>query len=99
MDADFPPPRWAVPGIVAEGLTLYAGPPKVGKSWLALGLAVAIASGGRALGKVQVQSGDVLYAALEDPPRRLQERLGTVLDGGSVPGSPNFWTEWPEDGP
>ncbi|MGH3326786.1 MAG: AAA family ATPase, partial [Streptomycetales bacterium] len=34
MAMEFPEPRWAVPGILAEGVNLLAGPPKVGKSWL-----------------------------------------------------------------
>jgi hypothetical protein len=50
----FPEPRWAVPGILAEGLTFLAGAPKLGKSWLALNVSLAIASGGRALGQIPV---------------------------------------------
>ncbi|MGW3245055.1 AAA family ATPase [Streptomyces sp. NPDC001070] len=30
--AEFPEPKWAVPGILSEGVNLLAGPPKVGKS-------------------------------------------------------------------
>lgn len=85
MGAEFPEPKWAVPGLVAEGLNLLVGAPKLGKSWLCLGLAVAVASGGRALGKVEVEQGLVLYAALEDPPRRLQTRLRAVLGNEPVP--------------
>jgi hypothetical protein len=85
MAAEFPEPRWAVPGLVAEGLNLLVGSPKLGKSWLCLGLAVAIASGGKALGKIDVERGPVLYAALEDNPRRLQNRLRLVLAGEPVP--------------
>lgn len=81
----FPEPRWAVPGLVAEGLNLLVGSPKLGKSWLVLGLGVAIASGGRALGKIPVEQGSVLYAALEDTPRRLKGRLKAVLNGDPVP--------------
>jgi hypothetical protein len=84
---DFPEPRWAVPGIVAEGLTVLAGPPKVGKSWFALNLAVAIASGSRALGRVEIERGEVLYFSLEDPPRRLKRRLEVVLQGEPAPPS------------
>ena len=36
MALEFAPPRWAVPGFLAEGLSLLCGPPKVGKSWLSL---------------------------------------------------------------
>jgi hypothetical protein len=37
----FPPIKWIVPDILPEGLTLLAGKPKLGKSWLALDIAVA----------------------------------------------------------
>lgn len=83
--ASFPEPRWAVPGIVADGLTLLAGAPKAGKSWLAYGIAVAVGSGGKALGRIDVKQGDVLYLALEDTGRRLQERLAKILQGDAAP--------------
>lgn len=85
MSQEFPPPRWAVPGVIAEGLSFCAGAPKAGKSWLGLGLAVAVASGGVALGRIPVEEGDVLYLALEDVPRRLKERLAKVLAGEPAP--------------
>lgn len=95
MKAKFKEPRWAVPRVVPEGVTLFAGPPKIGKSWLALGLGVAVASGGKALGKLDVDAGDVLYLALEDTPRRLQNRLGKVLGNSPPPARLTFWTECP----
>jgi RecA-family ATPase len=55
-----------------EGLTLPAGKPKLGKSWLALSVAFAVAAGGVALGTYPVAQGEVLYLALEDNERRLQ---------------------------
>ena len=85
MAVEFPEPRWAVPGIIAEGVSLLAGPPKVGKSWLALGLGVAVASGGRAFDVLPVTAGDVLYLALEDTGRRLQHRLRKLLGGQPAP--------------
>ena len=95
MAADFPEPRWAVPGLIPEGLTLLVGSPKFGKSWMCLGLAVAVASGGRALGRIPVERGAVLYAALEDPGRRLQSRLSTVLAGAPVPPDLSLVTNLP----
>lgn len=95
LAAVFPPPRWAVEGIVAEGVTLLAGPPKVGKSWLALGVAVAVSEGGKALGKVDVEAGDVLYLALEDTARRLQSRLRKVLGRSAAPARLTVATECP----
>jgi RecA-family ATPase len=85
MAERFPDPCWAVPGLLAEGVVLLAGPPKIGKSWLTLGLAESIASGGKALGSIQVEPGAVLYLALEDTARRLQARLGKLLAGRAAP--------------
>jgi len=73
LAADFPEPQWAVPGIIPTGLTFLAGRPKVGKSWLALQVAIAVGTGGRVLDR-QVTQGRVLYLALEDNARRLKER-------------------------
>ncbi|MXQ65650.1 AAA family ATPase [Actinomadura rayongensis] len=85
LSVTFEPPRWAVPGLLSEGVTVLAGLPKVGKSWLALDLAVSVASGGKALGKIDLQPGPALYLALEGTGRRLQSRLRTVLAGGPAP--------------
>jgi hypothetical protein len=76
---ELPEPVWAVPGFIPAGVTLLAGPPKIGKSWMALGISVAVATGGKALGKVDVEAGDVLYLALEDTARRLKSRLRMML--------------------
>lgn len=35
---EFPPIRWIVPDILPEGVTILAGKPKLGKSWLAMDL-------------------------------------------------------------
>lgn len=85
MAADFPEPKWAVPGILSEGVNLLAGPPKVGKSWLSLGLGLSVAAGGKAMDTIPVEGGPVLYLALEDTPRRLQSRMGKLLGGQPAP--------------
>ena len=84
----FPPVSYVVPGIIPEGLTILAGRPKIGKSWMALDLAIGIAPGKPVLGGVHVERGDVLYCCLEDNPRRLKRRVTKLL-------SP-FSAEWPE---
>ena len=76
---DFPEPRWAIEGLLPEGLTILAGPPKVGKSWLCLGVSLAVALGSVALGHIGVERGDVLYFGLEDSKRRLKDRLESLL--------------------
>ncbi|RXS83779.1 AAA family ATPase [Streptomyces sp. TM32] len=95
MAAEFPEPKWAVPGILAEGVSLLAGPPKVGKSWLSLGLGLSVAAGGKAFDSVPVKGGPVLYLALEDTPRRLQTRMGKLLGGQKAPAGLTLVTECP----
>jgi DNA-binding CsgD family transcriptional regulator len=92
---DFAAPRWVVPDLLPEGLTLLAAKPKLGKSWLALGLALAVASGGVALGKAQVEAGDVLYLALEDSPKRLHLRGKQLLGSQPAPSRLEVATGWP----
>jgi len=94
MALELPPMRWAVPGVVPEGVTLLAGKPKVGKSWFTLGHGVATAAGGVALGTKPVEQGEVLYLALEDDRRRLQGRLAKILAGGDAPIGLHIALEW-----
>lgn len=88
LDAQvFPPLAWAVPQVIPEGFGLFTGPPKAGKSWATLGIALAVASGGAALGSIATgPARPVLLLALEDGERRLQGRCRTLLgEGASIP--------------
>jgi len=89
---DFPEPRWVIPDLLPEGLSLLAGKPKTGKSWLALNIAAAVSIGGCVLGSIQVERGKVLYLALEDSERRLKGRLDLIQ---AVPTDKlHFFTAW-----
>lgn len=70
---EFPESAWVVEEIIPAGFTLLAGPPKKGKSWFAMELALAICSDGYFLGR-KVTPGKVFYCALEDGQRRFRER-------------------------
>jgi hypothetical protein len=72
---EFPPISWIVPGLIAPGLTVFSGAEKLGKSWLSMGIGIALASGGRALGKIKTDQMAVLYLALEDTDKRLNFRI------------------------
>lgn len=94
---EFPALRWAVPGVMPEGFGLVVGPPKLGKSWMVLGLALAVASGGRAFGRIDVgQPRPTLYLALEDGDRRLQSRCRTLLMGEPIPRLFQYATKVPD---
>jgi hypothetical protein len=80
--------RWAVEPFLPEGVTLIAGKPGIGKSYFALNLALAVATGGKALGSLSVEQGPVLYLGLEDSERRMQERIACEWEDEA---------EWPDD--
>jgi hypothetical protein len=94
---EFPEPVWTVEGLLQQGSThLLVGKSKVGKSRFALTLCVAVATGGRVLGKLAATQGDVLYLALEDGKRRLQKRILAMVGGDlSVDVSRlHYWVKW-----
>jgi hypothetical protein len=92
--ADFKPPRWAVPGIIPDGGGILAGKPKTGKSWMSEDFAIAVSGGGKALGNIQCDEGDVLLLALEDTDRRLHNRLKAVLQGKPAPSRLDIAFNW-----
>ena len=91
----FGPVKFVINSYLPEGLGLLVGKPKVGKSWLALDWAIAVAAGGAALGVIDVEPGDALYLALEDNQRRLKDRLLQALQGQPQPERLHIATEWP----
>jgi len=83
---EFPPMRWVVPDLLPEGcLAILASKAKLGKSWLMLQLAIALACGGHFLGHT-LAPGKVCYYALEDGDRLLQERLRLLGASGNLDG-------------
>lgn len=90
--------KWVIPNILSEGYTVLAGRPKNGKSRLAMGLSLAVASGGVFLGKFKVIQGEVLHLALEDNENRIQQRLKHFSEQGvSISDKLNFVSELPSD--
>jgi hypothetical protein len=79
--------KYVIPNLIPEGVSILAGRPKVGKSWMALDLALTTALNPPSfcLGNLEPLHGDVLYCALEDNPRRLQRRIARVLSSRDVP--------------
>ena len=59
------PVEYLVDGLLAPGLYILGGSPKVGKSWMALQLCLAVCGGGAFLGCATRKS-EALYLALED---------------------------------
>lgn len=84
-----PPTDWLVRNFLAQGdRSVWGGEPEVGKSWLLMDLAVAVATGrGQFLGKEVMHSGRVLYIDEENPEdvaRQRLERLGLPKDNTNI---------------
>ncbi len=84
------PPNFIVNTLISQGLHILAGSPKVGKSWLALWLAVTVAKGESVWG-MSVKHGTTLYLCLEDSTLRIQNRLFEITD--SAPENVHFCTD------
>ena len=79
MATKYPPLRAVVPGYLYEGFTVLAGRQKLGKTWLAIDWALAVATGGVAMGSIDCAAGNVLYIDMENGPRRIQGRINTLF--------------------
>ena len=84
------PPNFIVDSLLSQGLHILAGSPKVGKSWLALWLAVTVAKGESVWG-MGVKQGTTLYLCLEDSTLRIQNRLFEITE--DAPDNVHFATE------
>ncbi len=79
MHTPMPPLKFIVDGLIASGLHILAGSPKIGKSWLALWLALQVAKGEK-IWEFNTTKSDVLYLCLEDSFARIQDRLFKITD-------------------
>lgn len=79
MEMDLSPTRFCVRGFLPQGIAIFGGAPKTGKSWLALDLCVRVAKG-EPLWGMQTEQGTVVYLCLEDSLRRVRDRLYYVTE-------------------
>jgi RecA-family ATPase len=76
---DLPPPDEVVPGLFVVGSTLFGAKPKDGKTYLVLNVGYAVAIGGKALGQISCDAGNVLLLLLEDNKRRFKKRMRQLV--------------------
>jgi hypothetical protein len=82
-DATAPEQRYIVEGLIPAGsLVFIAGPPKKGKTWLGIGLALSITTGRPLFGEYSVlEARPVLYVALEGSRTGIRSRIGALTRG------------------
>jgi len=90
-ETEFPEQKFTIPGILPAGLAALGARPKIGKSWMALQLSVAVGTGGTFFNE-QAERGKVLYLAFEDSPRRMRNRL--QKQGAPVGADVTFGFAW-----
>lgn len=73
-------PPLIIQNMIPAGLSVLAGAPKRGKSWLALAMGISVATGADFLG-MGTRQGDVLYMDLESRQYRVQDRLKQLMPG------------------
>ena len=91
-----PPPRPIVEGLLQEGMLLFGGKSKRGKSWLMLDLALAVATGNPVWQHFPTHEPQpVLYLALEDGRGRIQRRLRAIQPGITTAGKLQLLYDFP----
>lgn len=97
LSMDIPDPDWIIETYLPVGAAAFGGRAKIGKSFAALNMAIAVASGGSVFKKdgCNATEGRVLYLGLEDYVRRLKKRLIPMF-GDQKKGLDklHFVTEW-----
>ena len=75
---DLQPPRAVVDNFLYEGLTIIAGMPKFGKSFMSLNMVLSVSSGASLFGSLRVNPCNVAYLALEDSANRVKDRADVI---------------------
>lgn len=89
----FSEPKWVIKDVLPTGNILLAARPKMRKTFLALQLGLAVATGGQFL-NWQVEQGDVLFLGLEDNERRLRSRIKLLQTFALIPPDLSGFRYW-----
>lgn len=79
LQTQFTPLQFAVDKLLPQGIFIFAGSGKIGKSWLALDMCISVSTGAD-FWEENTSVGEVLYLALEDNYRRLQSRMLEIIE-------------------
>ncbi len=86
------PAKVIIPGLITEGLTVFAGKSKIGKSYFMMQVMLAVTSGGMFFGQ-KIEKGRGLYISYEDKEWRLQERARSLMGEGEHFPPLSMWVE------
>lgn len=85
----FPAEQWLIEELWSESACgIIGGPPKTGKTWVGLDMAISIATGAKVFGRYSVpKPGPAIYIAGEDQKRYLKPRLQALLAAKGLSGT------------
>ena len=90
------PSKVVIDGLLNEGMILFGGKPKRGKSWLMLDLALSVGTGSQVWRHFPVREPQpVLYIGLEDGRDEIRERLLAIQPGLTNTGKLQFLYNFP----
>jgi hypothetical protein len=79
---EYPAAPWLVTGLVTRGGTaIISGEPKTSKTWLAIEIALSIATGTKVCGEFFAEQGRAAYFFAEDLDKQVRNRLRALLAG------------------
>jgi hypothetical protein len=90
---EFNDTKFVIPGVMPVGNIILSARPKMRKTWLALQLGMAVATGGKFL-EWTCEQGEVLFLALEDNERRLKSRIRTLQTFNMAPPDLSGFRYW-----
>lgn len=81
QDKTLPPMKWLIGDLLpVGGVVMLSAKPKMGKSFLAIQLALSVASGGEFLGFQAEEKHEVLYIDLETSQRSMKNRISMMTE-------------------
>lgn len=97
FELDIPEPKFVVPELIrAREVTVIAGQSETGKSYIMEKAGIAVATGGKFLGR-ECEQRAVLLLDRENSDSEIKQRI-QVMAGGDVPGL-RVWGNWLSEGP
>ena len=88
------PIQWLIQGVWCHGRGFIAGEPSVGKTWVAMGMAISVATGTKFLGTYEpLNKGPVLFIQEEESRRNFRDKMGMLVKGAKLDSSAleQFW--------
>lgn len=82
---DIPQPTWVVEGMIQVGYTMVVGRSKARKTMFLQNLALAVATGRKAIGNFATTTGTVIYCSLEDDLGSSKAKFAKMLGHGHYP--------------